>query len=641
LSATSPSGQAVGTHATLSYNVATATLATTNMTATTFTGSLTGSATLIDTSLAASATTYFIPMVEIGATAQPNGQTLRTDTEISFNSNTLTCTNVDVVVNLRIYDSVISTDYFRLGIINGELAFNNDWSPTPTPLRVDGNGDGCLVYKLNVVDTTTSQYFTFQSANALFQLLNAGNQVLAIQQTSSYFSSVSNLLVIGDGDGSTTPGVVSDTGLILTGPATTQVGIINDSGTLLIRNDFDTGIGGFSDVLRISKNGFQIAFTRNPAIDIDPPIVSYNNATTIYAPLQSNIYDYVSIQPNNSAGYVLEYSVINNKFGRKPIQIGFNYGLAGNTSGGAGAKSIYVSAATFTMTKNGGAFTDFAVGGMVLGVANAITGTQVGGGSYTIEAPYTQLTLTTTPDTPLSSATDVYQLILVVSTVASGLTAIGSTTFSRFNGSTSQVQSGGGSGSFTFTSPTVSTGNMYFGNTFPLYQLYASIPDINQVYISPNFSAQSTETYDYVFNPEQFQNYEITWNLTSNPTTAFATLSIDITNPGAAPVSSWNGSLTTLGSGYANTGYASQATCPIVQTMNQNGAMYRCNLYFNTTNRVSLAATNNGSLSAGVGTANIPFIATATHNSTTLYTSFVWSLSAGTMSGYVSIRGYN
>jgi hypothetical protein len=88
LSATS-SGQVLGTATTLSYNVGTGTL-----TATTFSGNLTGSANLIDTTLTTTNATYFVPFVQSSADA-PNGQTLRTDAGLTYNPST----NSFVVVN--------------------------------------------------------------------------------------------------------------------------------------------------------------------------------------------------------------------------------------------------------------------------------------------------------------------------------------------------------------------------------------------------------------------------------------------------------------------------------------------------------------------------------------------------------------
>jgi len=88
LSATS-SGQVLGTATTLSYNVGTGTL-----TATMFSGNLTGSATLIDTTLTTTNAPYFVTFVQSSADA-PNGQTLRTDAGLTYNPST----NSFVVVN--------------------------------------------------------------------------------------------------------------------------------------------------------------------------------------------------------------------------------------------------------------------------------------------------------------------------------------------------------------------------------------------------------------------------------------------------------------------------------------------------------------------------------------------------------------
>jgi len=85
-SATSTAGQVVGTDAGLTYNPSTNSLAVVNgsITSDTFVGSLTGSATLIDTTLTITDATHFITFVSSSA-SNTAGQTLRTDAGLTYN----------------------------------------------------------------------------------------------------------------------------------------------------------------------------------------------------------------------------------------------------------------------------------------------------------------------------------------------------------------------------------------------------------------------------------------------------------------------------------------------------------------------------------------------------------------------------
>jgi hypothetical protein len=137
----------------ITYNNGTDTLTATN-----FTGSLTGSATLIDTTAVGTNAVYYIPFVPIGASSQPNGQVLGTDAGLTYNpgnNNTFEVVNgiiktVNEIISNSLFmlDTVTPANYFQIYHNNGTLIFDNYWSTFATPLEVNGNGLGVTTYNI-------------------------------------------------------------------------------------------------------------------------------------------------------------------------------------------------------------------------------------------------------------------------------------------------------------------------------------------------------------------------------------------------------------------------------------------------------------------------------------------------------------
>jgi len=98
-SATSTAGQTLRTDAGITYNPSNNNFEVLNgvITSDSFVGSLTGSATLIDTTSTSTNAEYFIPFVASSATSTA-GQTLRTDAAITYNpsTNSLTSPNINI-----------------------------------------------------------------------------------------------------------------------------------------------------------------------------------------------------------------------------------------------------------------------------------------------------------------------------------------------------------------------------------------------------------------------------------------------------------------------------------------------------------------------------------------------------------------
>jgi hypothetical protein len=158
-SATSPSGQTVYTNTVLNFNTTNNTLTATNIVAGSFTGSLTGSASLIDTTAVGTNAVYYIPFVPIGASSQPNGQVLGTDAGLTYNpgnNNTFEVVNgtiktVSGIISggLFMLDLATPANYFNIYHNNGILEFNNEWSPLAIPLTINGNGGGVTAYNIS------------------------------------------------------------------------------------------------------------------------------------------------------------------------------------------------------------------------------------------------------------------------------------------------------------------------------------------------------------------------------------------------------------------------------------------------------------------------------------------------------------
>jgi hypothetical protein len=120
--------------------------------ATIFSGSLTGSATLIDTTAVSTNATYYIPFVPL-ATSAPSGQVLGTNTGITFNPSsgllslsgqlTLEGTSAEVLFNSQTAGSSDYWEQYSAGATNASILYIDYFNGTTTinPFLLNKNGD--------------------------------------------------------------------------------------------------------------------------------------------------------------------------------------------------------------------------------------------------------------------------------------------------------------------------------------------------------------------------------------------------------------------------------------------------------------------------------------------------------------------
>jgi len=177
----STASQVLGTHGSLSYNVATATLASTN-----FTGALSGSATRVGNTLQ-TVGTQFLTMVPLSASTA--SQVVGTHAGLGYNvaTGTLFSTefsgvNVEISDNLHIYDTVNTTHYWEIDSVSDELYFNNLWSSFAVPLSLNGNGGGVSTYNQRLFAYSTAQNIEMDS---VLSLIGDTNIVLGAHGTTT------------------------------------------------------------------------------------------------------------------------------------------------------------------------------------------------------------------------------------------------------------------------------------------------------------------------------------------------------------------------------------------------------------------------------------------------------------------------
>jgi len=182
LSATTPAGQVVGTHGTLTYNVATGTV-----TATTFSGSLTGSATLMDNTLQTTGT-QFLTMMPLSATT-PAGQVVGTHGSLTYNvaTGTVTATTFNGDLTGLAYNSnaintvaVGSNTNFSIPFVLqsattpgqqlytdlGSILKYNPSTGTLTATTFSGSLTGSATLMDNTLQTTGTQFLTMMPLSA-------------------------------------------------------------------------------------------------------------------------------------------------------------------------------------------------------------------------------------------------------------------------------------------------------------------------------------------------------------------------------------------------------------------------------------------------------------------------------------------
>jgi hypothetical protein len=188
----STTGQAAGTHAALNYNVATATLNATNVSATTFTGSLTGGATLIDTTLQTSGT-QFLTVVPLSATT-PAGQVAGTHAALNYNvaTATLNATNVtattftgDLVGSATLIDTTLQTTGTQFPLMAPLSATTTTGQVAGTHASLSYNVATATLNATNVTATTFTGSLTGSATLMDNTLQTTGTQFLTMMPLSA------------------------------------------------------------------------------------------------------------------------------------------------------------------------------------------------------------------------------------------------------------------------------------------------------------------------------------------------------------------------------------------------------------------------------------------------------------------------
>ena len=134
----------------LTYNPSTGVL-----TASSFVGTFTGSASAIVTTSTITNYNYTIPFV-VGAGTSSTVYVEADGNQMLYNPFTRTLSTENIIVRgvadvysaLDIHDQVTAANYFGIYLISGVLSFNNVFSATPIPLQLDGNSSSVTTYNL-------------------------------------------------------------------------------------------------------------------------------------------------------------------------------------------------------------------------------------------------------------------------------------------------------------------------------------------------------------------------------------------------------------------------------------------------------------------------------------------------------------
>jgi len=462
LSATTSTGQVVGTHATLSYNVATATLSTTNMNATTFTGSLTGSSTLIDNTLQTTGT-QFLTFLPLSATTSA-GQVVGTHAQIFYvvgesqlnigNTAGLTgadsvplallnnATAVDDFNNIQLGHSNATNKSWFIGVKNTTASNDNFLSIAPygadqndhfyvTPVA---KASGKIIEGRNRLQTWDR---TNGEALLTKQYTDSGiiyTDYNDITQTSVYTSSILGYAIPDGYTGFKIGNGANGTQIILDDIVSCKNAITNQTGFLRFWNDnFDSGGLGGSWGYMFEQNRFGINkfYTNNSQyIPLDMPILEIDDLPFLYTPCVPNtLTDFVSPVVRSGGANIYDITIKvsgHNPFGRTITisnQVGLNFtqtAISGATFPTATATVNYTRG-TPTMTINGGSFTSFVFTSTFNGTNYTYSQSAIS--VWDIFQPVGQVTCVITPDNT-GNEIDTYVLIIDFNQIVSTVTGV-------------------------------------------------------------------------------------------------------------------------------------------------------------------------------------------------------------------------
>jgi len=176
-------------------------------------------------------------------------------------------------------------------------------------------------------------------------------------------------------------------------------------------------------------------------------------------------------------------------------------------------------------------------------------------------------------------------------------------------------------------------------NKTVLSPYYLKANYINLVYTSI-FTSTAAQDEPLAF-AGGFTHYDITFTFTTAPT-AYSTLSFRLSSSlGATTTTGYLGRISQLGSSYVSTVWPTSSATICFLNGETNTVVKFSVTNPNNARRTLITGTNNGSTSAGVGTADIPIVCSGQHSTATAYNSFDWFLSAGLETGTIQVVGRN
>ena len=469
-SATTPAGQVVGTHATLSYVPSTATLTTTNMTATTFTGSLTGSATLIDNTLQTTGTKFltFLP----NSATTPAGQVVGThaslfyvvdESQLNIGNNTgITGTTPLAILNNALADTEYNNiqlghsgatyKSWFIGAQNTTTAANTIFSIAPYGLPQDDHFYITAVAKASAkIIEGRDRLQTYDRTNgAIFTKHYTDDEIIYtdyndVTQTSIYTSAMFGYPIPDGYTGFKIGNGANGTQIILDDIVTCKNAITNQTGFLRFWNDnFDSGGLGGSWGVMYEQNRFGINkfYTNNSQyIPFDMPILTIDSKTFLNTPcvpntltgfvtkvLRSggtNIYDItIKVSGHNPYGRTL---TISNQVGVNFIQTS----VSGATFPTATARQTY-SITSQSAKLNGSSFTGYTFSSTGTAVNYFFSASAIS--VWNIFQPVGQVTWVITPDNT-GNEIDTYVLAIDFGFTENTLTGVTRSSSTNFDGS--------------------------------------------------------------------------------------------------------------------------------------------------------------------------------------------------------------
>jgi hypothetical protein len=604
LSATTSAGQVVGTHGSLSYNVATSTLTVSNLTGTASTSST------ITTSTAGAGT--FFPVFTTSGTGGTS-RVLSVDTGLSYvaSSDTLTVSNLTGNASgVKITTS--TTDQ------NFNIPFMADTSGNQTLLGETGDFFTYNPYTsvLTTYDIDNTRILTTRGYLYIYDGLNTANNwsIYSLGNTlyfNNFFSPQPIPLILnGDLPSVTVQNVISTT--------------VPPDATTVIEMDSCFLTDG------TNKNG--VAFTNSS-------VNQYDTLATKTSPTSSSsgaLYT-MSIQECNPNNKVLLVSFPLNMFARF------------NLSSASAVMDVNITALTVSMTVNGGSFTAFSYEKPTLPTTFRYSfNTSLFFDN--IQQPFFMLNIYiqtghqgTIPDgLPGSDVYEIKVLPTFTTTLISGTaTWVGKNSGAGFDLNIGTVHSTAPA-NFTFntadpTCTALSITKNQVENVITLEPWYLNAEWLNFSY--QRFFTSRTTAFEPMCFVGAYTYYDVTFNFTTNPT-AYASLTFGLADStGVNLTTGYSGRISILGSAYSSTAWATTGALICYFPATINNTVRFTITYPNTGRRKMISGTNTGSSSAT--DTNVPMVTAGTNTSTSSYNSAFWTITGSAVNGTITIAGRN